>query len=203
MALKGDGYKLIADKFQADANQVRLIGVKLGTSSGDYFKGVFNTLTDLESAYPGADQTVGDVAFVKTNRGDGSVGYMRVNAANDWLKAELVNFTDDERLHLEDELEWEFTIAETPSYTATTISNSVPLGQPLKLSSPMVFNITSLPANTSGVIVQGIKFRKYVNAQTSDDYYVWGFGTDDWASFTEPGEFIVTDWNFKLGGFGG
>jgi hypothetical protein len=202
MALLGDGYKIIADKFQAEANQVKLIGVKLGPA-GDYFKGVFDTLTSLESAHPGEDQTVGDVAFVKTNRGDGSVGYMRVNAGNSWLKAEDVNFTNDEPLHLEDEVAWELFLGETPSYTATTITNAAPGGTPLQLASPVVFDITSLPENTSGVIVQGIKFRRYVSPSESYDYYIWGFGTNDWASFTEPGEFIVTSWNFKLGGFGG
>jgi hypothetical protein len=209
MALLGNGYKLIADQFQADANQVKLIGVSFPVDGGKLFRGVFDTRADLVAAYLANDETIGSFAFVKTGDApDTEAGYYKVvvniGGNKTWLRAEESG-GGDTRFHIDGETEWQLFIGQTPSYTATTITNANEpgTGTPLQLSSSVVFNITSIPENTVGIMVQGIKFRKYIDAQTSYDYYIWGFGTDDWASFTEPGEFVVTSWDFKLGGFGG
>jgi hypothetical protein len=199
--LKGDGYKLIADQFQAEATKIRLIGVSI---PDDYagFVGIYDTLSALETAYPPQSQASTTIAGVKTSADNEFQYYMVSTAGTEtkyWLRIQNVYpLRGDTHDHLSDEGFYQSPLQNT-TFTATTISNSLPAGQPLKLSEPFVFALSALPANTVGVIMQGIRFEDGSN----NDIYDWGFGTDDWAGFSEPGEFIVTSWNFKLGGFGG
>jgi hypothetical protein len=205
MALLGDGYKIIADKFQEEANLVELIGVEFPAEGDDVFRGVFDTEADLNDAYPPNDETDGSFAFVKTSD-EGDASYFQVGPIgpvnNAWLKTNSLHRTTLSGTGTE--IAWDANIEVTPTYIATTITSAAPGGLPLQLASPLVFEISAADIGSSlGIMVQGIKFQKYDDSLNVYDYYIWGFGTDDWASFTEPGEFIVTSWNFRLGGFGG
>lgn len=210
MALTGDGYKIIADKFEADAVYVKLVGVAFPEDGDKLFRGVFNTRADLVAAYLANDETTGSFAFVKTGDSpDTSAGYYRVivnvGGNKSWVRAEDTN-VNDVKYHIANEVAWETFVGQVPTFTSTTITSALPSGDPLKLASALQYNIGSLPINTLGLMVQGIVFERETTpgeASSRVPFYYWGLGTNDWAGFTEPGEFVITSWDFKLGGFGG
>lgn len=211
MALTGDGYKIIADKFEADAVYVKLVGVAFPEDGDKVFRGVFNTRTDLVAAYPPDEETIGNFAFVKTGDtgGDTSAGYYRVivnfGGTWSWVRAEEDNI-NDVKYHIANEVAWETFVGQVPTFTSTTITSANDNGDTLKLASALQYNIGSLPINTLGLMVQGIVFERETTPGDPNSrvpFYYWGLGTNDWAAFTEPGEFVITSWDFKLGGFGG
>jgi hypothetical protein len=199
MPLLGDGYKIIADKFQEEATKIRLIGISIpNTYAG--FVGIYNTLSDLETAYPPQSQDSTTLAGVRTSA-DNEFQYYIVSTAGTeikyWLRIQNVYpLRGDTHDQLSNEGFYQSPLQNT-TFTATTVTSANTSGTPLQLSQPFVFSLSALPANTVGVIMQGIRFED----DSNNDIYDWGFGTDKWAGFTEPGEFIVSSWNFKLGGF--
>lgn len=206
MGLTGDGYKALADRFETDAVYVRLIGVAFPEDGDKVFRGVFNTRADLVAAYLANNEVLGSFAFVKTgDEPDTGAGYYRVvtlqGGTKSWIRAEDAG-SGDLRYHISNEQSWETFVGKVPTFTSTTITSALPSGDPLQLASALQYNIGSLPINTIGLMVQGIVFEKEISG-SKVPYYYWGLGTDDWAAFTEPGEFVITSWNFKIGGFGG
>ena len=208
MALTGDGYKVIADKFEADAVYVKLIGVSFPEEGDDVFRGVFPNEADLNDAYPPDNETVGTFAFVKLSD-EGDASYFQVGPINAFEKAWLKQ-SSQYRLHrvttngAGTEVEWNTFVGKVPTFTSTTVTSALETGEPLKLASPLVYSISSLPLNSLGIMVQGIVFERETEAGDPDSrvpFYYWGLGTNDWAGFTEPGEFVITSWDFKLGGF--
>jgi hypothetical protein len=200
MPLLGDGYKIIADKFQAEATKIRLIGMTIPVDGDRIFRGIFDTRADLVAAYLATNETGGSIAFVKTGDApDTGAGFYRVvtlqGGTKTWLRAEDAGFGDT-RFNISGEGFYQSPEQNT-TFTATTVTSANTSGTPLQLSQPFVFTLSALPANTVAVIMQGIRFEDGSN----NDIYDWGFGTDNWAGFIEPGEFIVSSWNFKLGGF--
>lgn len=207
MALTGDGYKIIADKFEADAVYVKLVGVSFPVEGDDVFRGVFQTEADLAAAYPPNDEADGSFAFVRVSD-EGDASYFQVGPIsafnNAWLKSNSLHRTTTAGTGTEQA--WETFVGQVPTFTSTTITSANENGDPLKLASPLQYNISSLPVNTLGLMVQGIVFERETTAGQPSSrvpFYYWGLGTNDWAAFTEPGEFVITSWDFKLGGFGG
>lgn len=206
--LTGDGYKIIADKFESDAVYVKLVGVSFPAEGDDVFRGVFQTEADLAAAYPPDNETDGSFAFVKVSD-EGDASYFTVGPINAFDNGWLKNTNQLHRVTTAGtgtEQAWETFVGKVPTFTSTTITSALPSGDPLKLASALQYNISSLPFNTIGLMVQGIVFERETtpgDANTRVPFYYWGLGTNDWAGFTEPGEFVITSWDFKLGGFGG
>lgn len=203
MAFNLPGKQAIATQFKADAQEMYLIGVKANIENG--FVGVFDTRTELQATYPGGSQALGKVAFVKDYNGGGpSFAEVKANiSTSSWQAIGVAETLSidllDLNIGLSEPIAFDFE-SDTEqkdinlssvalAWTDPTVQN-----QALTLSGDYYFQIDPDEANNELIVVQGIVFKKDLGAGLGkQDIYVWGFGVNKWAFFTENGEFTVTD----------
>lgn len=196
MGLKGDGYKIIADKFQIEAPFMRLIGITV-PDSYPKFVGIFDTLTDLGTAYPAADQPVNTIAGVRQagSQNDTFFWYQVIQiGTKGWVPKEEPNLTGEGFYQ---------SAIQPVVFSATDVTNTNESGLPLRLSQSYTFDVLSqMPANSLGIVIQGIRFEKRVTTSplVYEAFYDWGLKPENWDAFTEQGEYIVSSWNLKVGG---
>lgn len=209
MALTLKGEQSIGTKFAADVSRLRLIGVRIpGLAS--IFKGAFNSNQDLESTFPAANETTGNIAFVRSyitlgvDEGPSFViaQLPQSGGVKQWLLAAPFAVAED-NLHLTDEVAWDSGIQTDVNLNATTLSFTQPtqVGEHLTLAANYHFAINVDESNDDIIVIQGLKFIKETGNPAPDDetpYYYWGLGTDKWAFFTEDGEYVVTNWTLEV-----
>ena len=205
MALTLKGEQTIGTKFAADVSRLRLIGVKI---PNDYagFVGMFNALSDLETAYPPQSQASTTLAGVRTSADNEFQYYMVSTAGTEikyWLKIQNVYpLRGDTHDHLSDEEAWDSEIQTDVNLDPVTLAFTQPtqVGEHLTLAANYHFAINLDESNYVAIIVQGLKFLKedVDPPYAGIPYYYWGLGTDKWAAFSEDGEYVVTNWTLEV-----